>query len=270
MTFVIFMRSPRRARTSVRLSAALMAATSLVNFSMMFRPLGADRGKGAFRATQRPNGRKRNCGTAIKLNGLVYSCGSGYRQAILMRYKRGMKWILTLALLIGLMPALGAAAEQLQVPELPGWKNIDAVDGPGVETSSLIPSEETQDGWTRRLTVQAFTTTQMTAAGFLDGMANQIGAACEGFNAGPILSSPVSGHEAGRRVIACGRFKGDDLGSYSLYLAVRGRQALYVLARSWRGQPYDVGRDPPVAPSELARWSASFDKVRLCDEAPCR
>ena len=181
-----------------------------------------------------------------------------------------MKWILPLMIVIALVPSLGTAAEQLQVPELSGWKNVDTIDAPGVQTSSLIPGEETQDNWSRRLTVQAFTSTGMSATAFLDGMAAQIETSCEGFKAEPTTSIQVSGHEAGRRVIGCGRFKGDDLGNYTLYFAIRGRQALYVLARSWRGQPYDVARTTPIALSELSRWAATFDKVRLCDEAPCR
>ena len=112
------------------------------------------------------------------------------------------------------------------------------------------------------MTVQAYPGTSLGAEVFLNGLADRLGPACEDFAVGPVVPSSVSGREAGRRIVSCGRFKGDGMANYSLYFAIRGQKALYVLARTWRGEPF---RTAPVDAAELSAWTATFDKVRLSD-----
>ena len=165
------------------------------------------------------------------------------------------------------------SAEQILVPQLPGWKVIDHRDAQGVEVNSLIPSSETDDTWTRRLTVQAYRGSPMTATAFLEGLVERIDEVCDSIGVEPIVADPPGPNEGARRVIACGRYKGDGMGSYTLYYALRGRDALYILARSWRGEPFIPSVTRPVTQAELARWQVTFDAVRLCDAAdpnrPC-
>lgn len=162
------------------------------------------------------------------------------------------------------------ARERLLVPELPGWTVADTHADPVAEVTELVPSGQTSDTWTRRLTVQAFIGSPMSAGEFLDGLAPHTAEVCEGFLAGPVVPAASPGVEGGRRTITCGKYRGDGRGSVTLFYVLRGKSALFVLARAWRGDPFKPDASP-VDPAELAEWNALFDGVRLCDtEDPAR
>jgi hypothetical protein len=168
-----------------------------------------------------------------------------------------------------LIAAQAEAGERLLVPQLAGWTQIEEENGAGIQSSSFVPQGETSQDWHMRLTVQAYPGTGLTALGFLDQVVERIDESCEGSSAGPIATAPLTGHEAGRRVIRCGRYLGDGMGLVTLYYAIRGRQALYVVARSWRGEPFKVGQDQPVSEAEIGRWGRSLDPIKLCDDGRC-
>jgi hypothetical protein len=174
----------------------------------------------------------------------------------------GRVFVLVLPMLLACASA--QAGERLLVPELPGWKTLDSVADRSAEVTEMIPGLEDSRTWTRRLSVHAFRGSPMTAGQFLAGLEPRSGEVCDSILAEPVKPQRLAGAEAGRRVVSCGRYKGDGKGSYALYLAVRGREALYVVARSWRGNPFRPGQ-PPVAVTELDDWNAYLDGVRLCD-----
>lgn len=163
------------------------------------------------------------------------------------------------------------AAERLQVPQLVGWKVIASVSDRAGEATELIPEAETAETWTRRVTIQAFRGVGMTATAFLDQVVQKTAAVCDGAAAGQASLGTVSGAEAGSRTVACGRYKGDGKGSYTLYYVIRGRDAFYVVSRTWRGNPFPAGTNP-VPPAELAEWKAYVDALDLCDttRSACR
>ncbi len=176
---------------------------------------------------------------------------------------------LVLAACLGFASVPVHAAEMLLVPSLPGWTVIDNRADPDIETSGLIPSDETADGWTRHLVVQAYRSSPMDVPTFLNGLSPRTDEACDGIAAGPVDLRTVNGVETGRRTIACGRYHGDGKGLYTAFLAIRGKMALYVLARSWRGRPFKAGTDMPVPVTERDDWNAFFDMVRLCEDSDC-
>ncbi len=156
------------------------------------------------------------------------------------------------------------ARERLLVPQIPGWVVTESYNDPIAQITELVPAGETSDTWTRRLTVQAFTGSPMSAADFLKGLVPHTADVCEGFQAGPVVEAPVPGADGGRRTISCGKYRGDGRGSFTLFYALRGHSALFVLARAWRGAPFQPDT-PPVNATELDAWNRLFDGVRLCD-----
>jgi hypothetical protein len=186
-----------------------------------------------------------------------------------------MKRLLTAATIgLGLLGGPAAlAAERLQVPQLPGWKVVSSVVDRSGESTELIPAGELPDSWSRRATVQAFRNTPLTAAAFLDQVVQKTGQVCDAASAGPSSLGAVGGREAGTRTVACGRYKGDGKGTLTLYFVVRGKDALYVVSRAWRGEPFAQGA-VPVAADELAEWVTYMNGVDLCDgrdpQHPCR
>lgn len=169
--------------------------------------------------------------------------------------------------------APAVAAERLQVPQLAGWKVIANVADRAGEVTELIPEAELADTWSRRVTIQAFRGVAMTVRAFLDQVVEKTVAVCDAAAAGQPSLGTVAGAEAGSRTVACGRYKGDGKGSYTLYYVIRGSEAFYVVSRSWRGQPFPAG-STPVPPDELTGWAAYVDALDLCDtkdpRRPCR
>ena len=175
-----------------------------------------------------------------------------------------MRRIFALACSLSLAALSAQAGERLLVPELSGWKTLNSAFDRSAEISELIPGLEDSETWTRRLSVHAFRGSPMSAAEFLSGIEPRSDEVCDSILAEPVRPERLGEAPAGRRVVSCGRYKGDGKGSYTLYFAIRGREALYVVARSWRGGPFRPGQ-APVAPTELADWNAHLDGVRLCD-----
>lgn len=178
---------------------------------------------------------------------------------------------MAVGVILAAMPA--ASAERLQVPQLTGWKVVANVADPAGEVTELIPDGETSDNWSRRVTIQAFRGVAMTVPTFLDQVVQKTAGVCDGAAAGQASLGTVSGAEAGSRTVACGRYKGDGKGSYTLFYVIRGREAFYVVSRSWRGAPFPAG-STPVPADELAGWAAYVNALDLCDtkdpQRPCR
>ncbi len=161
------------------------------------------------------------------------------------------------------------AAERLQVPQLPDWKVVASVSDRSGEATELVPPNETDQSWTRRVTVQAFRGVPLTVAGFMEQVVQKTAAVCEGATAGPPSLGRVGGAEAGTRTVACGRYKGDGRGTFTLYYVIRGREAFYVVSRIWRGEPFDPAVTP-ISAEELRDWTDYVNGIELCDGADPR
>lgn len=176
------------------------------------------------------------------------------------------------ALCLGLT-AGARASERLQVPQLSGWKVVTSVTDRAGESTELIPQQETADTWTRRITVQAFRGVPITVSGFLEQVVQKTAPVCDGATAGPPSLGRVSGAEAGTRTVACGRYKGDGRGTFSLHYVIRGREAFYVVSRIWRGEPFNPAQTP-ISADEMQDWTDYVGGIELCDSRdpnrPCR
>lgn len=169
-----------------------------------------------------------------------------------------------LALAASLLPSLTVqAAERLQVPQIPGWVVVSSVHDANGESTELIPEGQTRDGWTRRIAVQAFRAVTLGATDFLDQVVQQTAPVCDAAAAGPASPGRVNGAPAGSRAVACSRYKGDGMGTYTLYFVVRGRSALYVVSRIWRGPAFDPAQSP-VDAAEMQDWIAYMNSIDLC------
>jgi hypothetical protein len=81
-----------------------------------------------------------------------------------------------------------------------------------------------------------------------------------------------NGYETALRAVACTKVKKWNQGEVSLYKAWKGRDAMYLVARSWRGEPFAKGH-VPVTPEITLRWLALVQSIVLCDtqdpKRPC-
>lgn len=165
------------------------------------------------------------------------------------------------------------ASERLQIPQMPGWKVIANIADRAGESTDLIPAGETPETWTRRITIQAFRGVPLTVPAFLEQVVQRTAEVCDGATAGPAALGKVSGLDAGTRSVACGRYKGDGRGTFTLHYVIRGREALYVINRMWRGEPFNPSTTP-IAADELRDWTDYVDAIEVCDgrdpARPCR
>ncbi|MEW5729573.1 MAG: hypothetical protein AB1918_17215 [Pseudomonadota bacterium] len=179
-----------------------------------------------------------------------------------------------LALIAVAAAAPAWAGERLQVPQLPGWVAVASYAGPDSEVTELVPQGEEEEGWSRRIVVQAFRDAAMAVPAFLDLAAANSAALCaEGASAEPARVGRLGPLDAGSRLISCGRTKAEGRGEVALHYAIRGRDAFYVVVRAWRGSPFAAGAGP-VSRRELDDWIGFMRAVTVCDSRdpsrPCR
>lgn len=185
--------------------------------------------------------------------------------------KLALAMVMTATMTVG--AAAAAASERLQVPQLPGWKVVANVADATGESTDLVPPDETADTWTRRVTVQAFRGVPITVSTFLDQVVQRTAEVCDGATAGPPSLGKVGNAEAGTRSVACGRYKGDGRGTFTLHYVIRGQEAFYVVTRLWRGEPF-TPTVTPISAQELQEWTDYVGAIDLCDSKdpnrPCR
>jgi hypothetical protein len=170
-------------------------------------------------------------------------------------------------------------AEQLIVPfsqqEWQEWKVANSVRRPGQLTmQEFIPKAQTLDTWQQMLTVQVFHNLPLGLAQFMGQMKASFEdkQPCDHTSLRPLGSRMANGYEASLHLLTCTKEKQTGKGQFTLMLGIRGQDALYVVQRAWRGEPYAADATP-LAEAEYKGWQAFMDAVQVCDpraaEHPC-
>jgi hypothetical protein len=188
-----------------------------------------------------------------------------------------MRWpklIETLLLAVGLtFAALAAEAqqptppsgEQLLVPPPLGWKVGYHQKQGNVEVTEVLPPGQTVQEWTEMLAVQVIAgPPQKTPQEILKDQLEQIRKDCQDIGAGPVNLGVENGYDTAVRAIACTRLKQWPKGELGLYKVMKGRDRLYIVQRSWRGEPFDK-QHLPVPAETTQQWLAFMQQVVLCD-----
>src|SRR5262249_7277039 len=146
-----------------------------------------------------------------------------------------------------------------------GWK-IDLHERRGaVDSTQIVPQGQSGKDWTDMLTVQFSAAIPIKAVTeVLNDQLERITRDCEDVLAGPANTGTETGFETGVRVIACTKSRRTGKGEVSLFKVLRGREKLYVVARSWRGAAF--ARDKmPLAQETTQEWTSFMQSVVLCD-----
>lgn len=184
--------------------------------------------------------------------------------------KRTRPTLLVAMLLLAVAsPATQAQAplegEQLFLLPPSGWQ-IGFHDNKGnIELTELIPPGQNNHDWSDMLTVEivAGAPSQSTRQ-VLDNQFTQLQQECAGLSAGPVAMDTQNGYEIGLRAVACTKSKKWGKGEVNLYKVIRGRERLYIISRSWRGEPFEAGK-MPLPPETTANWLAAMQAVVVCD-----
>ncbi len=186
---------------------------------------------------------------------------------------------LFVAVCIGLVLSGGYAAaqqpsgEQLFVLPPQGWK-IGFHDRQGnVEVTEVLPPDQTVQEWTEMLAVQVVIGKgQKMPQEVLKEQMSDIQKDCTDVGAGAVSLGVENGYDTAIRAIACTRLKKWPKGELGLYKVLRGRDRLYIVSRSWRGEPFEKSQ-LPLPPETTQAWLAFMQQVVLCDtrdpKRPC-
>lgn len=156
---------------------------------------------------------------------------------------------------------------------LPGWTLLPTQHGHDVELTEIVPPGQNQQNWTDQVAVNIlYGTPNQTAQDLLAQRVQLIQRECDDSQAGPVAPMIENGYETALRAVACTKAKRWGKGEVSLFKAWRGRDAMYLVARSWRGPPF--GRNErPVPPETTVQWLAFIQAIVLCDtrdpKRPC-
>jgi hypothetical protein len=167
------------------------------------------------------------------------------------------------------------AAEQLLIPfsdeEWRQWKVGAQAKLPNFTMVEYIPTTRVMENWDRMLTVQIFHNSAVPLAQFMGRMKAAFETKCESTQLGS-LSGKVNGYDTSQHWLSCSRNKQSGKGEITLTVGIQGRDALYLVQRAARGEPYaaDAG---PLPKTEQKAWVTFAKKVRICDprvaENPC-
>ncbi len=145
--------------------------------------------------------------------------------------------------------------------------------GRNVELTEIVPPGQNQQNWTDQVAVNIlYGPSQQSPQDLLAQRVQLIQRECEDTALGPVSPLVENGYETALRAVACTKAKKWGQGEVSLYKAWRGRDAMYLVARSWRGAPFDKTH-VPVPPETTLQWLAFVQSIVLCDtrdpKRPC-
>jgi len=180
-----------------------------------------------------------------------------------------------LALFAGGALAQGAG-EHLYVNlkcKLPGWTALPTLHSSSLELTAIVPPGQNGQNWTDQVAVETFYgPPQRSAQELMAERVEQIDRECEDTAVGPVSPVVENGYDTAMRAVACTKAKKLGQGEVTLYKAWKGRDAMYLVARSWRGHPFDKAH-VPVPPETTLQWLAFVQSIVLCDsrdpQHPC-
>lgn len=172
--------------------------------------------------------------------------------------------ILAACLLAASAASAQSVGERLLMNAPQGWGAVPVHRGENMIISRLFPPGEGEKQWSQAITVQAYMGSDQSPRSFVEGIISYSRDSCEAAGPGPVTESQNNGYPAAAVTVTC--TKGPSgLGGFVLVQAIRGRDALYVVQRQWRGPAFGRDQSPSFPPNMLKEWGDFAKTVSLCD-----
>jgi hypothetical protein len=155
--------------------------------------------------------------------------------------------------------------ERLVMTPPTGWKAGAGSGSDTAITSQMFPPGQTSENWTQMLSVQVMADSQADARAYIQRVVEASRTNCEASGPSPVTEKQLNLYPAAALTVSCTRGRQSGMGGLVLAIAIRGREALYVVQRIWRGQPFDRNEVVPVPQEMLQEWAAFSKGVSLCD-----
>jgi hypothetical protein len=174
--------------------------------------------------------------------------------------------LLALAAICAVLPAQAQQqyGERLLMNAPAGWSSVPIQRGDKMVVSRLFPPGEGEPQWSQAITVQMYPGSEQSARAFIEGIIAYSRDNCEAVGPGPVTETQNNGYPAATVTITCTKGR-SGLGSFALIQAIRGRDALYVVQRQWRGPAFGKDQAPAFPPNMLKEWGEFAKTVGLCD-----
>ncbi|MGE5514736.1 MAG: hypothetical protein ACM31D_02835 [Bacteroidota bacterium] len=155
--------------------------------------------------------------------------------------------------------------ERLLMNAPAGWSAVPIQRGDKMVVTRLFPPGEGEKQWTQAITVQMYPGSDQSARSFVEGIIAYSRDNCEAAGPGPVTETQNNGYPTALVTVTCTKGRTSGLGSFALIQAIRGRDALYVVQRQWRGPAFGKDQNPAFPPNMLKDWGEFAKTVGLCD-----
>lgn len=170
-----------------------------------------------------------------------------------------------LALIVFPLQAGSDFGEQLFVPPPKGWAVVFHEIEDGAEITEVTPKGQNAANWTEILAISILDGKPVKSAQeALQERFAIIEAGCESVGAGPSNLAVENGFQTVMRAIACPKSTEWGKGEMSLIKVINGNERVYVIIRSWRGEPFAKGQ-LPLSDATTQQWLNFMSRVVLCD-----
>lgn len=159
----------------------------------------------------------------------------------------------------------GPAGERLLMMPPAGWQNVPLQKSDKVMITRLYPPGQNDKQWSEMITVQIYPGSGQSPRTFLDSVIAFSRANCEAAGAGPVTEAPVNGYPAAIVSVSCTKGKASGQGNMVLITTIKGREALYVVQRQWRGAPFAANAKPAMPDDMIKAWNLFPRTIGLCD-----
>jgi len=167
--------------------------------------------------------------------------------------------------------APGAAmTEKLLLAAPAGWRSGASSTSRSVVVTHLLPPGQTTETWTEMLTIQVIADPRTEARTVVNRVAEASRSGCDVAAPSPISEGMINNYPVATMTVTCNHGHQSGKGGLVAVKAIRGRQALFVVERLWRGPAFGADEPVPVPTEVLQAWALFLRNVTVCDEADPR
>ena len=149
----------------------------------------------------------------------------------------------------------------------PGWSAAGEIEGMPANFAAWLPQGQTGEDWREMIAAQLFADLGgRDPAVFLNQIAGSYERACDSISTTSIRPAQVNGLPSAFRAVACGRNSVSGFGEVVLFRVISGQNALYMMERIYRTEPFGPGTIP-FDDALLARGKESLELGLACQRA---
>ncbi len=153
----------------------------------------------------------------------------------------------------------------LYVPIPLDWQLGYQAANHAMSIAEYVPKGQTVENWQHMITVQIFNQGEtFTPESFLLRIAELAAPLCHGYK-GHMISAAAGAKKEANAVLFiqyCGRYEKTQQGEATLFKAIKGTHAFYVVQQAWRG-PAFIMQDIPIDKKQVQAWIEYMNTVAL-------